>query len=138
MIRRPPRSTRTDTLFPYTTLFRSEAFVDYTAQTYGVDPAKIPATLAQAEYKQSIIDAISRPAEKVRPWRDSRPIFMNAARIRGGQAFYPENRAAPDDTPARTGLPTQYIVATTRGEPRHDPHTGRRRALDTTHPPATP
>src|SRR3546814_1563039 len=25
MIRRPPRSTRTDTLFPYTTLFRSEA-----------------------------------------------------------------------------------------------------------------
>src|SRR3546814_1107449 len=26
MIRRPPRSTRTDTLFPYTTLFRSPAF----------------------------------------------------------------------------------------------------------------
>src|SRR3546814_5411722 len=25
MSRRPPRSTRTDTLFPYTTLFRSEA-----------------------------------------------------------------------------------------------------------------
>src|SRR3546814_13994019 len=27
MIRRPPRSTRTDTLFPYTTLFRSAGFV---------------------------------------------------------------------------------------------------------------
>src|SRR3546814_3166466 len=27
MIRRPPRSTRTDTLFPYTTLFRSYAAV---------------------------------------------------------------------------------------------------------------
>src|SRR3546814_2828028 len=27
MIRRPPRSTRTDTLFPYTTLFRSEAHI---------------------------------------------------------------------------------------------------------------
>src|SRR3546814_15411710 len=26
MIRRPPRSTRTDTLFPYTTLFRSPRF----------------------------------------------------------------------------------------------------------------
>src|SRR3546814_9806158 len=26
MIRRPPRSTRTDTLFPYTTLFRSNSF----------------------------------------------------------------------------------------------------------------
>src|SRR3546814_10046874 len=33
MIRRPPRSTRTDTLFPYTTLFRS-----ITAST-GRDPA---------------------------------------------------------------------------------------------------
>src|SRR3546814_5579975 len=28
MIRRPPRSTRTDTLFPYTTLFRSARVVD--------------------------------------------------------------------------------------------------------------
>src|SRR3546814_15104284 len=27
MIRRPPRSTRTDTLFPYTTLFRSERVI---------------------------------------------------------------------------------------------------------------
>src|SRR3546814_15839278 len=27
MIRRPPRSTRTDTLFPYTTLFRSPGFI---------------------------------------------------------------------------------------------------------------
>src|SRR3546814_8180689 len=28
MIRRPPRSTRTDTLFPYTTLFRSKSSID--------------------------------------------------------------------------------------------------------------
>src|SRR3546814_6466407 len=35
MIRRPPRSTRTDTLFPYTTLFRSASFpqdFDYQAE----------------------------------------------------------------------------------------------------------
>src|SRR3546814_9450548 len=29
MIRRPPRSTRTDTLFPYTTLFRSSQLLDF-------------------------------------------------------------------------------------------------------------
>src|SRR3546814_19334883 len=29
MIRRPPRSTRTDTLFPYTTLFRSRAGAEW-------------------------------------------------------------------------------------------------------------
>src|SRR3546814_9238748 len=32
MIRRPPRSTRTDTLFPYTTLFRSIG--DFAAEVY--------------------------------------------------------------------------------------------------------
>src|SRR3546814_5286654 len=35
MIRRPPRSTRTDTLFPYTTLFRSRTN-DGFAQFYGL------------------------------------------------------------------------------------------------------
>src|SRR3546814_11892806 len=34
MIRRPPRSTRTDTLFPYTTLFRS--LLDQTVHATGV------------------------------------------------------------------------------------------------------
>src|SRR3546814_11688909 len=34
MIRRPPRSTRTDTLFPYTTLFRS-------TRDLGIEPEKI-------------------------------------------------------------------------------------------------
>src|SRR3546814_9020034 len=29
MLRRPPRSTRTDTLFPYTTLFRSGPLIHY-------------------------------------------------------------------------------------------------------------
>src|SRR3546814_11065294 len=33
MIRRPPRSTRTDTLFPYTTLFRSRTQAARRSQT---------------------------------------------------------------------------------------------------------
>src|SRR3546814_9876056 len=34
MIRRPPRSTRTDTLFPYTTLFRSWTCCAFTFRTF--------------------------------------------------------------------------------------------------------
>src|SRR3546814_3423141 len=34
MIRRPPRSTRTDTLFPYTTLFRSVIAADAMASSF--------------------------------------------------------------------------------------------------------
>src|SRR3546814_17962881 len=48
MIRRPPRSTRTDTLFPYTTLFRSISWPGGGGPRYEVlhpvtgKPAKIP------------------------------------------------------------------------------------------------
>src|SRR3546814_1789069 len=37
MIRRPPRSTRTDTLFPYTTLFRSSDWLGPTGRRYFPD-----------------------------------------------------------------------------------------------------
>src|SRR3546814_13620479 len=38
MIRRPPRSTRTDTLFPYTTLFRSIAVKLFPVDIQAPDP----------------------------------------------------------------------------------------------------
>src|SRR3546814_12416472 len=38
MIRRPPRSTRTDTLFPYTTLFRSLEETNDWGEYYSVKP----------------------------------------------------------------------------------------------------
>src|SRR3546814_15274793 len=44
MIRRPPRSTRTDTLFPYTTLFRSDFQVKI--QGHRIELGEIEAVLA--------------------------------------------------------------------------------------------
>src|SRR3546814_19053991 len=49
MIRRPPRSTRTDTLFPYTTLFRSVIMVDF-----DIDQADVPAFLAAMARRRRI------------------------------------------------------------------------------------
>src|SRR3546814_9689898 len=37
MIRRPPRSTRTDTLFPYTTLFRSFGRESVSSSSHGLN-----------------------------------------------------------------------------------------------------
>src|SRR3546814_4541162 len=42
MIRRPPRSTRTDTLFPYTTLFRSQVAERHAADVAEEDPRRVP------------------------------------------------------------------------------------------------
>src|SRR3546814_9890638 len=50
MIRRPPRSTRTDTLFPYTTLFRS----------LGEDVGAIPEGLYPGDYLVPVAQELAR------------------------------------------------------------------------------
>src|SRR3546814_6645878 len=47
MIRRPPRSTRTDTLFPYTTLFRS---LDAIARFYGLKVSPLEPEMTLGNY----------------------------------------------------------------------------------------
>src|SRR3546814_5976298 len=49
MIRRPPRSTRTDTLFPYTTLFRSVAVAAGVAAAAFLDRARVVLMLRVAD-----------------------------------------------------------------------------------------
>src|SRR3546814_14679772 len=57
MIRRPPRSTRPDTLFPYTTLFRSS---DGLARTLVVGPGRPWAEpLAASQQPRSILAALA-------------------------------------------------------------------------------
>src|SRR3546814_7359325 len=55
MIRRPPRSTRTDTLFPYTTLFRS--YRCRAEKTLHLDTEKIPYITMQPGMETRIIHA---------------------------------------------------------------------------------
>src|SRR3546814_18191536 len=55
MIRQPPRSTRTDTLFPYTTLFRSftlEAHITYDREVMQGDPLRITTHLLDFDAKR--------------------------------------------------------------------------------------
>src|SRR3546814_8693198 len=54
MIRRPPRSTRTDTLFPYTTLFRSD---DQRREIGGPFPA-LEKLRGPADSRQRVLDLV--------------------------------------------------------------------------------
>src|SRR3546814_17929790 len=60
MIRRPPRSTRTDTLFPYTTLFRSR--LDPVHGIYGYLPLKMNGPLGDPRVRQALAMVIDREA----------------------------------------------------------------------------
>src|SRR3546814_13455633 len=70
MIRRPPRSTRTDTLFPYTTLFRSPSIVNahlHLARIYNTDfmlrlAGHDPAPLRARAFELSLRAAALEPA----------------------------------------------------------------------------
>src|SRR3546814_9322104 len=59
MIRRPPRSTRTDTLFPYTTLFRSFACISGSDAAGAAAVGRITyARLVQAGYPRTYACAL--------------------------------------------------------------------------------
>ena len=106
-----------------------EAFIAATEKSSGMPAAEIRAWLAQARYQQSIINAISRPAEG-KPWKDYRPIFMNATRIDQGRTFYAENRSAVDAIAAERGVPAEIILAIMGVETSYGRIMGNYRVLD--------
>src|SRR3546814_8273793 len=62
MIRRPPRSTRTDTLFPYTTLFRSPS-VSVPISVASASPTSTSCILADRRCPRSV-EALVSPADR--------------------------------------------------------------------------
>ena len=85
-------------------------FADDLARDTDLSAADVLATLAKARYQQTIIDAISRPAES-KTWREYRPIFLTQARIDGGVAFYRANKALFDRVEKEFGVPAPILVA---------------------------
>src|SRR3546814_12349789 len=70
MIRRPPRSTRTDTLFPYTTLFRSHRLT--------VDPGQ--SLLRIDKFLTLILQNVSR--NRIQNAADAGSILVNGKTVR--------------------------------------------------------
>ena len=105
-------------------------FVRDTAAKYAIAPATIEATLAQAQFLDSVVSLMSRPAERVKPWSEYRPNFITASRIESGRAFLATHRAELDRVQARTGVPAEIIVAIIGVETSYGGFTGKTRVLD--------
>ncbi|WP_395641237.1 lytic murein transglycosylase B [Rudaea sp.] len=104
-------------------------FADDLARDTDLSAADVLATLAKARYQQSIIDAISRPAES-KTWREYRPIFLTQARIDGGVAFYRANAALFDRVAKEFGVPASILVAIIGVETNYGRTPTRYRVLD--------
>ncbi len=107
-----------------------EAFVAEMNREYGFAPEPLTALLGQASRQQSILDAISRPAERVRPWKEYRPLFLTPARISQGQAFWRQHEAVLARAEAEYGVPARFIVAIIGVETFYGRNTGNYRVID--------
>jgi len=105
-------------------------FIRNTAARYGMDAATIEATLAQAQVRQPIINAMARPAERTKPWHEYRPLFISTARIEGGRRFLAQHRTALKRVEEQTGVPAEIIVAIIGVETSYGSNTGNHRVLD--------
>ncbi len=99
------------------------------ARDTGKSPGELNALLDGAQKQQSILDAISRPAE-AKPWKDYRPIFMTPARVEAGVAFYQAHRALLDRVAGEYGVAPQYIVAIIGVETDYGRIVGHYKVLD--------
>lgn len=104
-------------------------FIDDMATRHQLPRAEVTALLADAEKQQSILDAISRPAEG-KAWREYRPIFLTQSRIDGGVAFWNSNAQILADAQQTYGVDSRVIVAIVGVETRYGGNTGSYRVLD--------
>ena len=105
-------------------------FADRMASQHGFAAEEVRAVLADAEVKQNILDAISRPAEKTKPWHEYRKIFLTDERIDLGVDFWAEHKAAIDQASARFGVDPAMLVAIVGVETFYGRRTGSFRVLD--------
>ncbi len=106
------------------------AFIESMVAEHGYDQDAIRTILSDAEMQSSIIDLISKPAEKTLTWAEYRPIFMTKARVRAGAAFWRENRETLEMISAKNGVPVEILVGIIGVETYFGRITGGHRVID--------
>ncbi len=107
----------------------SERFIAEMVKTHDCDQGALATLLAQARYRQEIIDAINRPYE-AKPWRDYRKLFLTPERIQGGLAFWGDNAETLRRAESHYGVKAEIIVAIIGIETNYGANVGRHRVLD--------
>ena len=111
-----------------TTAVRS--FISYMSETYGFDADALSRTFSQVSRSDSIIELMSKPAEKVKPWHQYRALFITAKRIREGAAFWQANEEAVSRAAATYGVAPEVIIAIIGVETSYGQNVGGYRVID--------
>ncbi|KPX73400.1 Membrane-bound lytic murein transglycosylase B [Pseudomonas syringae pv. delphinii] len=105
-------------------------FVGELTRDYGFAGEQLMGLFREVERKQAILDAISRPAERVKQWKEYRPMFITDTRIARGVDFWRQHEAALARAEQEYGVPAQIIVSIIGVETFFGRNTGNYRVID--------
>jgi len=88
-----------------------QKFINEMVKEHGFKKNELNTLFSQVKVKQKILDAISRPAEKSKPWHEYRKIFLTQKRIENGVKFWQENNDIIDYAEKVYGVAPQIMVA---------------------------
>ncbi|MFK7915698.1 MAG: lytic murein transglycosylase B [Pseudomonadales bacterium] len=107
-----------------------QAYIGELVAEHGFAKDTLQRLFNQAEKKQSILDAIARPAERTLKWHEYRKIFIKSSQFEPGLKFWRDNAKALARAETEYGVPARYIVAIIGVETRWGRVTGSYRVLD--------
>ncbi|MBL1141819.1 MAG: lytic murein transglycosylase B [Proteobacteria bacterium] len=88
-----------------------DEFIAQMVERHGFDKANLSKILNQTVISQTILDAISRPAEKKLTWFKYRQIFIKDKRINQGVEFMQNNESKLAEAEKKFGVPAEIITA---------------------------
>ena len=106
------------------------AFVEDMVSNHDFDRDALLTLLKSDVAQQSIIDAMSRPAEKTKAWYEYRAIFITDKRIDAGVKFWHEHEPELLRISQQTGVAPEIIVAIIGVETYYGRITGNYKVLD--------
>jgi membrane-bound lytic murein transglycosylase B len=107
-----------------------QTFVGELVTAEGFSRAELLDVFREAKFQQSIVDAISKPAEKVLTWKEYQDIFLTEKRVEEGARFMSEHGATLARAEQAFGVPAAIVAAIIGVETMYGRYRGNYRVID--------
>jgi membrane-bound lytic murein transglycosylase B len=107
-----------------------EAFMQELAKRHGLAASELKRVFAKAQRLDPVLEAIARPAERVRGWDEYRALLITERRIAEGLQFWRKYPRTLERAQKKYGVAPEYVVAIIGVETFYGRNTGNWRVLD--------
>ena len=107
-----------------------QAFVDDLAQRHGFAKGELKRMFSRVQRAEPVLEAISRPAERVRSWEEYRAVLVTERRTAEGVEFWRRHRRTLERAERKYGVAPEYVVAIIGVETFYGRNTGNWRVVD--------